>query len=169
MLFLAISALIAGPSLGIAGVLNAQIITQFARTWAPLSKRLVVIDPEFDPQNIVGLVQQLQQMTATDGSDSVLDNAVKLDGYANFESWAKTATLIIRAAQWAKNPPDAADIDDLIASIDADQEQAKDEKTALIADLKTAVESARLDKPDQADIDIAKHLLPLLEPVLWQE
>jgi hypothetical protein len=152
-----------------AGALDEQIISKFAQTWEPVTKRLMEVDAEFDPQNLAGLVNQLEQMAKADGPDSARDHAVKPDGYADFETWAKTAASIVTCAQWAKDPPDAAEVETAIAAINADLEQTAEEKAALISDLKSALETAMKSKPDDADIETAKRLLPVLEPVLWQE
>jgi hypothetical protein len=163
--------MLVATQLGIAraGILDEQIISKFAQTWEPVTKRLMEVDAEFDPQNLAGLVNQLDQMAQADGPDSARDNAVKPDGYADFETWAQTAATIVTCAQWAKDPPDAAEVETAIASINAAPEQTAEEKAALIADLKAALETAMANKPDQADIDTAKRLLPVLEPILWQE
>ncbi len=143
------------------------MITQFAQTWYPLTARLTAVDAEFDPQNMTGFIGQLEQMAAADGPDSARDAAVKPDGYTDFETWAKTAAAIVTCAQWAKDPPDEADVENAIASLNGDQEQTAEEKAALVADLKSALEATMKHKPDQADIETAKRLLPLLEPILW--
>jgi hypothetical protein len=147
--------------------LTEQGISQFAQTWAPLTARLMTADPEFDPQNVTGVVSQLQQMVQTDGPDSVRDGAVSAHGYQNFETWSVTAIQIISAAQWAKDPVEAHDVDKAIAAIKSEENQTSDEKALLIADLQSAYETAQKQKPEQTDIDVTKRLLPLLEPILW--
>ncbi len=166
---LAVSLWMAACSGAFAGTLNEQTVSQFAQSWDPLTKRLMAIDMEFDPQNMAGLLPQLEQMAAADGPDSVRDTAVKQDGYIDFEGWAKTAALIIRSAHWAKDPPNAADIDRAISLINTNTEQSAGEKAAMISDLKLAFEATLKQKPDQADIDVVKSLLPLIEPIVWQE
>jgi hypothetical protein len=159
----------APSSSALAGTLSEQAVSQFAQSWEPLTKRLMAVDAEFDPLNMAGLLPQLEQMAAADGPDSARDTAVKQDGYVDFEGWAKTAALIIRSAHWAKDPPDAADIYRAVTAINADPAQSAEEKAAMINDLKSAYETSLKQKPDDADIEVAKRLMPLLEPILWQE
>lgn len=154
------------PISSFAEPLTEQSISQFAQTWASLTTRLVSVDAEFDPQNSAGVTTQLEQMVQTDGPKSARDGAVTTDGYQDFETWAATASQIIKTAQWAKNPMDAADLEQAIQSIDNDQNQTAEDKALLMADIKSAYEIAQKLKPQQTDIDLVKRMLPLLEPII---
>jgi hypothetical protein len=156
----------ATPISSFAEPLTEQSISQFAQTWASLTKRLVSVDAEFDPQNSAGVTMQLAQMAQTDGPKSALDEAVSTDGYRDFETWAAAASQIIKTARWAKNPVDAADLEQAIKSIENDQNQTAEDKALLIADIKSAYETAQMQKPKQADIDQVKRMLPLLEAII---
>jgi hypothetical protein len=149
--------------------LNEQIIAQFAQTWVPVTQRLVIADPEFDPHNIPGLMGQLEAMAINDGIESARDKAVQPDGYSDFETWANSATSIITAAQWAHNPPDASDIDVVIDAINADNQRTPQDKAGAILELKSALEATLKHKPDASDIALAAKLLPMLLPILEPE
>lgn len=142
------------------------MILQFAQTWPQISQRLIIADPEFDPLNVPGLIDQLNLMVDIDAPRSMRDRAVQGDGYPDFESWAKNAEQIIRAGQWAINPPDAHDLDEVIAAIDADTQRSKADKASAIADLKSALDTSLKFKPDAHDIALVSKFLPLLNPIL---
>lgn len=147
-------------------LLSEPVISQFAQTWPQISQRLIIADPEFDPLNVPGLIDQLNLMADIDGPQSARDRAVQGDGYPDFESWATNAEQIIQAAQWAINPPDAHDIDEVIAAINADTQRSQDDKASAIADLKSALDTSLKLKPDALDIALASKFLPLLNSIL---
>lgn len=147
-------------------MLNEQVMTQFAQSWPQVSQRLKALDAEFDPANVAGLIDQLSTMAQHDGPNSPRDKAVAVEGYADLESWAGQATVIIRAAQWAQNPPDLSDIKPAIEEINTDQQRTQADKTSAIADLELALAQALKTKPNPADIALAARFLPLLKPIL---
>lgn len=147
-------------------VLNEQILSRFAETWIPITNAIETADKEFDHTHLPGLVKSLNDMAATDGAHSPRDELVANYGYTDFEQWADIAQRSIMAAQWAKQPPNEDELKRTIMALQADPGIAADAKKSLVNDVTAAFAIALAHKPSDADIDAAKAVLPLLEPVI---
>ena len=149
-----------------APTLNEQILSRFAETWIPITNAVETADKEFDHTHLPGLAQSLHDMAATDGPRSARDELVANYGYADFEQWADIAQRSILAAQWAKQPPSEDELKRTIMALQADPGIAADARQSLVNDVSAAFAIALAHKPSDADIDAAKAVLPLLEPVI---
>jgi hypothetical protein len=155
--------ILAGVSNAFAGddaaPLTASDIAAFVATWPQTAQALSAADPEFDPALTGALDKQLQEMAASDSKDSDLDHAAGLAGFADFDAFAARSSRILLAAQWARDPPDAAGLAAAIAAVEADANRTSAERTELISALKKGYGKALEDKPADADIDAVKPFL----------
>jgi hypothetical protein len=138
-------------------------IAAFVSVWPAMSMDLATADPEYDPELINGLRQQLDEMAASDSKDSALDRIVASDGYADFETMAALAGRILLAAQWAKDAPDQADLNAAIAGVEADTVRTASEKADLIRALKEGFERALAERPSDADIETVRPFIGALD------
>ena len=141
-------------------------IAAFISIWPQTAQALVAADPEFDPALTSALRGQLEEMAASDSKDSELDAAVAAVGYTDFETFAATASRILLAAQWAKNAPDAGDLNSAIDTIEKDEVRTADEKAELISALKKAYTKALADRPSDDDIAVAKPFVGAIDKAI---
>ncbi len=141
-------------------------IAAFVSIWPQTAQALAAADPEFDPALTNALRGQLQEMATSDSKDSKLDAAVTAVGFADFESFAEIADRIFLAAQWAKDPPEAGELNAAIDAIEKDALRTADERAGLIAALKKAYNKAVADKPSDADIAAAKPFVSAIDKAI---
>ena len=141
-------------------------IAAFISIWPQTAQALAAADPEFDPALTNALRSQLEEMAASDSKESRLDAAVAAVGYADFETFAAMAGRILLAGQWAKNAPDAGDLNAAIDAIEKDALRTADERAELIAALKKAYNKVLADKPSDDDIAVAKPFVGAIDKAI---
>ncbi len=166
----AVVVLLAGVRCATAGDSAAPLrdadVAAFIAVWPETSKALAILDAEFDRAHLNSLAEQLEEMAASDSTNSQLDAAVLLRGFGDFETFATLSSRILTAARWAKDAPDDADLAAAIIAVEADTIRTADEKVELVASLKKAYETALARKPLDADIAVVMPFVSAIEKAI---
>ena len=100
---------------------------------------------------------------------AILDVKAAEYGFASFSDWVDTTNTIMVTYHWATNPDPRAEVDKAIAAIPAMPNLSDQEKSDMIAGLKTGLAKVENAKPTPENMAIVQKHLRTLKPFyeLW--
>jgi hypothetical protein len=164
-------------ALAYAGIIATQTTpppTQAVQTFN-LPERPVALTEDTIKRFLFGFAPVAATVRELDGRGEVAERTAILDvkaaeyGFASFSDWVDTTNTIMVTYHWVTNPDPRVEVDKAIASIPAMPNLSDQEKSDMIAGLKTGLAKVENAKPTPENMAIVQRHLRTLKPFyeLW--